>query len=184
MFSRFPTHDHRLVAVALLGAAFGLVSFGVEKSKAADTMPTTASEPLTVPTTKLFPGGGSLPSEDPNAKKYANNPKAIADGAQLFNWFNCSGCHFHGAGGMGPPFMNGGHWIDGGRLDQIYASIYQGRPNGMPSWGQKISAAQIWSLAAYVKALSLPAERKETGGPPMPAAQASPPQPENSGKPQ
>ncbi|MHB8884523.1 MAG: c-type cytochrome [Methylovirgula sp.] len=182
MFSRFPTLDRRLATLALLGAAFGLCAFGVDKGNAAGAAPTTASEPLTVPTTKLFPGGGSLPPEDPHAKQYEGNAQSIATGKRLFNWYNCSGCHFHGAGGMGPPFMNGGHWIYGGRLDQIFASIYQGRPNGMPSWGRKIPTEQIWSLAAYVKALSQPSQRKETGGPPLPATHAPPPQPQNSGK--
>ena len=38
---------------------------------------------------------------------------------------------------MGPALMDDA-WIYGGRLDQIYNSIYQGRPNGMPAWGGKI----------------------------------------------
>jgi cytochrome c oxidase cbb3-type subunit 3 len=141
------------------GMAFAsLIAFGsgamAASAQPPQAAPTTASEPLSVPATTLFPGGRKAPPVDPNAQKYENDPKAIAAGAKLFNWMNCSGCHFHGAGGMGPPFINGGHFIYGGRLDQIYASIYQGRPNGMPSWGQTLSQEQIWDLAAYVKSLS------------------------------
>jgi cytochrome c oxidase cbb3-type subunit 3 len=111
--------------------------------------------PLFVPTSTLFPGGGAPPAADPNAKLYQGNPKAIADGERLFDWYNCSGCHFHGGGGMGPALMDQ-QWIYGGALDQIHASIVQGRPNGMPSWGRKIPDAQIWEIAAYVKSLSAP----------------------------
>jgi cytochrome c oxidase cbb3-type subunit 3 len=135
-------------------AAFGSSGAMAAGAQPAQPPPTTAAEPLSVPATTLFPGGRSAPPIDPNAKKYEGDAKAIADGANLFNWMNCSGCHFHGAGGMGPAFFNDGHFIYGGRLDQIYASIYQGRPNGMPSWGQTLSQEQIWDLAAYVKSLS------------------------------
>ena len=69
--------------------------------------------------------------------------------------FNCSGCHFNGGGGIGPPLMDD-KWIYGGRLDQIFNSIYQGRPNGMPVWGGKISEQQIWEIATYVRSMSLP----------------------------
>ncbi|HEY1735838.1 MAG TPA: c-type cytochrome, partial [Methylovirgula sp.] len=55
---------------------------------------------------------------------------------------------------IGPAFFNDGHFIYGGEIDQIFASIYQGRPNGMPSWAQKIPTQEIWEIAAYVKALS------------------------------
>ena len=66
---------------------------------------------------------------------------------------NCTGCHFNGGGGMGPALMSG-HWRYGGRIEQIYESIAQGRPNGMPSWQFVLQPQQIWDLAAYVKSLS------------------------------
>ncbi|HEY1735840.1 MAG TPA: cytochrome c [Methylovirgula sp.] len=171
MSSRFRIPER--LALTLAAASMGLVAAGVVACRAqgpanASTDPaSTTEDPLSVPATTLFPGGLKAPAENPAAQQYENNPKVIADGAQLFNWMNCSGCHFHGAGGIGPAFFNGGHFIYGGRLDQIYSSISQGRPNGMPSWQQKLPPQQIWALAAYVKALSDPSERKLTGGPPM-----------------
>lgn len=167
MSSRFPTREHRRFVAALIGAVLGLASFATQKSAAEGTMTNSAGEPLTVPVTKLFPGGGAPPTQVPNAKKHQGNPVDIAAGRAIFDHYNCSGCHFHGAGGMGPPFMNGGHWIYGGELDQIFASIYQGRPNGMPSWGRTIPPQEIWDLAAYVKALSLPTLQGPTL-PPLP----------------
>ena len=53
----------------------------------------------------------------------------------------------------GVPLIDG-KWRYGGRIDQIAASIYEGRPNGMPAWRTKLTDQQIWQLAAYVRSLS------------------------------
>ena len=126
-----------------------------------------------VPVTTLFPGGGHPPPPDPRGKLYDGNPQAIEAGARLFNWYNCSGCHFHGAGGMGPALMDP-QWRYGGRIDQIHASIVQGRPNGMPSWGGKIPDQAIWEIAAYVRSLSAPTTVNGAGGDAMPKPPAPP----------
>jgi cytochrome c oxidase cbb3-type subunit 3 len=54
---------------------------------------------------------------------------------------------------MGPALMDD-EWRYGGRLDQIAATIAEGRPNGMPAWRGKLTQDQIWKLAAYVRSLS------------------------------
>ena len=101
----------------------------------------------------IFPGSSTAPPLDPRAALYDNNANAIAKGQQLYLQMNCVGCHSHGGGGMGPPLMDD-QWRYGGRIDQIAASIAEGRPNGMPAWRQKLTDDQIWQLAAYVRSLS------------------------------
>ena len=101
----------------------------------------------------IIPGGGSQPPLDPRAAMFDNNANAIAQGQFLYNKMNCVGCHSHGGGGMGPPLMDD-EWRYGGRIDQIAATIAEGRPNGMPSWRGKLTDDQIWQLAAYVRSLS------------------------------
>jgi cytochrome c oxidase cbb3-type subunit 3 len=101
----------------------------------------------------IWPGDSSPPPLDARAKLYDNNSPAIAQGQFLYTRMNCVGCHFHGGGGMGPPLMDD-QWRYGGRIDQIAASIAEGRPNGMPAWRQKLTDDQIWQLAAYVRSLS------------------------------
>lgn len=104
----------------------------------------------------LVPGGGTLataPSQ--RARPYYGNAAAVVDGMRLYNRMNCAGCHFNGGGGIGPPLMDD-KWIYGGRLDQIYGTIYFGRANGMPAWGGKLTDDQIWKIAAYVRSMSLP----------------------------
>ena len=83
---------------------------------------------------------------------YEGNAYAINQGQQLFDKFNCSGCHFHGGGGIGPPLMDE-EWIYGSSPAQIYQSIAEGRPNGMPAWGGRIADYQIWQLVTYVRAV-------------------------------
>jgi cytochrome c oxidase cbb3-type subunit 3 len=120
------------------------------------------------PISPMFPGGGSAPAPSPLAAKYANDEHAIAEGARLYDWYNCAGCHFHGAGGIGPA-LGDTQWIYGGSMEQIYSTIYQGRPNGMPSWGRKLSTTEIWEIAAYVHDLPTKFDHSGDVVPPLPA---------------
>ena len=101
----------------------------------------------------IWPGGSTPAALDPRARLFDDNAPAIAQGQQLYMTMNCVGCHFHGGGGMGPALMDD-EWRYGGRIDQIAASIAEGRPNGMPAWRDKLTADQIWKLAAYVRSMS------------------------------
>lgn len=84
---------------------------------------------------------------------YDDNAWAVSEGKTLFNTMNCSGCHFDGGGGIGPALMDD-EWIYGSEPQQIFSSIADGRPNGMPAWKYKLSNQQIWELVSYVRSLS------------------------------
>jgi len=85
---------------------------------------------------------------------YDGNAAARADGAKLFVAYNCIDCHgADGSGAMGPSLADG-RWHFGGTAPEIYESIYQGRPEGMPAWGSLIAPDQIWRLVTYVQSLS------------------------------
>lgn len=85
---------------------------------------------------------------------YASEPTAVATGAKLFVSYNCIDCHgADGSGAMGPSLADG-RWHFGGEDSELFESIYQGRPEGMPAWGSTISPDQIWLLVSYVKALN------------------------------
>ena len=101
----------------------------------------------------IYPGGGAPPPLDARSTLYDNNAPALAEGQRLYTWMNCVGCHSHGGGGMGPALMDD-EWRYGGRIDQIAATIAEGRPNGMPAWRGKLTEDQIWKLAAYVRTMS------------------------------
>lgn len=84
---------------------------------------------------------------------YGDNAYSTAEGQRLFGAMNCSGCHANGGGNMGPALMDS-EWIYGSRPDQIFATIAEGRPNGMPAWRRRLNDQQIWDLVAYVRSLS------------------------------
>jgi cytochrome c oxidase cbb3-type subunit III len=81
------------------------------------------------------------------------NAYAMSQGKNLFRWYNCTGCHANGGGGMGPALMDD-RWRYGNNPEDIYASIMDGRPNGMPAFRGKINEDQVWQLVAYVRSMS------------------------------
>ena len=85
---------------------------------------------------------------------FEGDRNAIATGARIFVAYNCIDCHgADGSGAMGPSFQDG-RWRFGGSASAVFESIYQGRPEGMPAWGGRISDEQIWMLVAYVRSLT------------------------------
>lgn len=84
---------------------------------------------------------------------YERDPRAVDEGKKLFTAYNCIDCHgADGSGGMGPSLADG-RWHFGGRAGEVFQSIYEGRPDGMPAWGARIGDDQIWKLVAYVRSL-------------------------------
>jgi cytochrome c oxidase cbb3-type subunit III len=92
-------------------------------------------------------------THEPFAYQFPQNAQSLSDGQFLFDAFNCSGCHAHGGGGMAPPLMDR-KWLYGSNPDQVYTTIIEGRPNGMPSYRGRIPDFQVWELVAYVRSLS------------------------------
>ncbi len=117
-----------------------------------------------VRTSELVAGGrtdhGSL------LNPYQGNKNVLAEGERFYGWFNCAGCHGGaGGGGIGPPLADK-DWIYGGDPGHIFLSIVQGRPNGMPSFGDQIPDDQVWKIVAFVSSLSehAPSQSKTTEG--------------------
>jgi cytochrome c oxidase cbb3-type subunit 3 len=114
-------------------------------------LPAAASRPDSVHLTDLVPGEPQ--PRTPTKSPYEANAYGMGEGKRLFSSFNCSGCHAQGGGGIGPALMDD-QWIYGAEPDQIYSSIVQGRPDGMPAFGGRIPDQQVWQLVAYVQSLS------------------------------
>jgi cytochrome c oxidase cbb3-type subunit 3 len=110
------------------------------------------AKPLnTVSLSDLQPGEPTPPHQ--TGSPYDYNAYAVAQGKQLYEWFNCSGCHAQGGGAIGPPLMDD-KWIYGAAPENIFATIVEGRPNGMPSFRGRIPTQQVWQLVAYVRSMS------------------------------
>ena len=85
---------------------------------------------------------------------YEGDKQRIAEGGKLFIAYNCMDCHgAEGSGAMGPSLQDD-RWHFGGTAGEVFQSIYEGRPDGMPSWGGRIRDDEIWRLVAYVRTLS------------------------------
>jgi cytochrome c oxidase cbb3-type subunit III len=113
--------------------------------------PPTATPGAALRISDIEPGPRSQSDSIPSP--YDENAWSVSQGKRFFHSFNCNGCHAEGGGSMGPPLMDD-EWIYGSKPENIYATIVQGRPNGMPSFGRKIPPQQVWQLVAYVRSLS------------------------------
>jgi cytochrome c oxidase cbb3-type subunit 3 len=89
---------------------------------------------------------------------YAGDAAAAAAGRRLFLAYNCYGCHGGRAGGgMGPSLRDSTKQY-GSSDTQLFATIVEGRPAGMPAWGGRIPDAQIWQIITYIRTLGTPEE--------------------------
>lgn len=94
------------------------------------------------------------PSAPPSVgSPFNGNAFGLSEGKRLFSAYNCVGCHANGGGAIGPALMDH-RWIYGSRPEQIYSTIVEGRPNGMPAFGGRIPDKELWQLVAYVESLS------------------------------
>ena len=114
-----------------------------------------ANEPV-VKAEDRIPAGGALPAANALSAPRPATPNPDA-GANLFGAMNCDGCHGGGAVGWVGPSLVDGRWRYGGADDEIFTSIFYGRPKGMPAYGGVIGTDGVWMLVAYIKAQAVPA---------------------------
>ena len=85
------------------------------------------------------------------ANPYTRNASAVAEGNDTFVQMNCAACHGYDLkGGMGPDLTDT-YWRYGGSPADIYKSVYEGRPQGMPAWGRALTPEQIWKVVSYIQ---------------------------------
>jgi cytochrome c oxidase cbb3-type subunit III len=138
---------HQALAIAVVVSAIGCKREQREFDAQSPSAPAYAAVTLDT----LQPG---VPAPELTVvSKAEGNAYDISEGKRLFEQWNCSGCHSHGGGGMGPPLMDD-EWIYGSSPENIVTTIVEGRPNGMPSFRGRIPNQQLWQLAAYVRSMS------------------------------
>jgi cytochrome c oxidase cbb3-type subunit 3 len=104
----------------------------------------------------IIPGSSTQPTTQPvyhANNRYEENAYAMGEGKRLYQMMNCVGCHAWGGGGMGPALMDE-KWIYGSQPEQIFATIVEGRPNGMPAFRGKLPDYQVWQISAYIRSMS------------------------------
>jgi cytochrome c oxidase cbb3-type subunit 3 len=142
-------------------AALAAAALGAAACTRADTAsPARVSSQSAFRHTAPQPGAGVVPGIQPQAvlgsvsNPYTGDKAAIMAGRKLFTGMNCAGCHSGYAGGGMGPSLRDSLWIYGGRDAQIFSSIAEGRPYGMPAWAGRLQDDQIWRLVAYLRTLS------------------------------
>src|SRR5918911_1297110 len=143
----------RVLQIAWTVALMMLIASCSREQRTFRPSPALASPTNDIQVSQLRPGGTTAPPTPPVPGEYQETADAIHAGQQLFDYYNCTGCHAHGGGAIGPPLMDE-KWIYGSDPAQIFSTIVEGRPNGMPSFRQKIPDAQVWELVAYVRSMS------------------------------
>jgi cytochrome c oxidase cbb3-type subunit 3 len=97
----------------------------------------------------LAPGG-----EPPETCRRATRPRSTrttpirwSEGKKLFSAFQLHRLPCQWRRRVGPALIDD-HWIYGSAIENIAATIREGRPNGMPSFRDKIPEEQIWELGS------------------------------------
>jgi len=136
----------------VLVAALALLAGCEREARRYQELPAAANRETAVRVGQLEPGA---PQQNASVRSpYQDNAWGIGEGKRLYGAYNCAPCHgANGGGAIGPPLMDE-KWIYGSQPDQIFATISQGRPDGMPSFGGHIPAQQIWQLVAYVQSMA------------------------------
>lgn len=136
------------VFVAALSLCCGIASCQREKRQ---FEPPAQSQAPQITQSALRPGAQA--AQEPVSNVSEERAYDVNEAKRFYTLYNCSGCHANGGGAIGPPLMDD-TWIYGSTPANVFASIMEGRPNGMPSFRNKVPESQAWQLAAYVRSMS------------------------------
>ena len=158
-----PPRSRSMLAVLVLAFVACREQKGIPAATTADSVGTATSAASTTTNAlvisrhedRIFAGGIASPPET-FTNSAAQDAKAADAGAALFTGMNCDGCHGGGAVGAVGPSLTDGRWRYGGADADVYRSIAEGRPKGMPAFGGVLQPAMIWRLVAYLKSLPAP----------------------------
>ena len=145
--SRIPRASTGLSFAALLLAACGSGSAPV---------PAPSASPPAIRYEAHLAAGDELPTGAMPTNPKAGDAATARAGAVLFSAMNCDGCHGGGGTGWVGPSLADGRWRYGGADSEIFASIYYGRPKGMPAFGGKLGSEGVWTLVTYLESLRAP----------------------------
>ena len=143
-----------LLSIAAVLILAGVTTLLWQQRTYRTTPAASAARTETLVMSNLHPGGAPAADLPPPAHTHEElSGFDVSEGKRWFRWFNCHGCHANGGGGIGPPLMDD-EWLYGAEPRNIFATIVEGRPNGMPSFRGKIPDAQVWQIVAYVRSMS------------------------------
>ena len=141
-----------MLSIGCLAVLLTMTSGCEREARRYQELPASANRENAVRVGQLQPGASQQAAEV--RSPYQGNAWGMGEGKRLYAAYNCAPCHgVNGGGAIGPALIDD-KWIYGAAADQIYATISQGRPNGMPSFGGHVTTQQIWQLVAYVQSMA------------------------------
>lgn len=146
--------------MAMVGFLIGtLLAAACHRERGAGTAASSAGQNEAPPAIRyedhVFAGGIPPPGSDlPNP--HTGSAQSAQEGQALFSGMNCDGCHSSDGSGAVGPSLTDGRWRYGGRNEEIFNSIFYGRPKGMPAYGGLLGQGGAWSLVDYLKSLPKP----------------------------
>ena len=110
-------------------------------------------------------------ANEPTNNPYHGDAVAIAKGAETWATI-CVACHLpEGTGLVGPSLVDGYSKYGNSDAD-LFKTVAEGRPLGMPPWGPGLGTEKIWQVLAYLETMPKRAE-PGMGSPEYEAAQAA-----------
>lgn len=146
-----------LALLATLSAA--LLTVSCDRGRNAGAL-SPANEQSSVPPSiryedHLWAGGIEPPPAELHNPHTVDAESAEA-GKRLFTSMNCDGCHGDAGSGWVGPSLADGRWRYGARDEEIFNSIFYGRPKGMPAYGGVIGSEGVWMLVNYLMSIRKP----------------------------
>ena len=83
---------------------------------------------------------------------YAGNAKIAAEGADIFKK-NCQVCHGEGGKGDICPNLTTKSKKYGDADQDLFTTISNGRPGGMPNWDSALGPDKIWKVITYIRSI-------------------------------
>jgi cytochrome c oxidase cbb3-type subunit 3 len=86
---------------------------------------------------------------------------ALGEGKTIFTT-NCAVCHKEGQGDIGPNLTDK-FWIYGNDIKDVFKTIKNGTPNGMPDHASKLNPIQLQQVSSYILSLKFKPGKEPQG---------------------
>lgn len=148
-YIRYVLPGSLLAALAVAAMGIPLSSYGAPQAAATHKGPG-------IPAPSHINAGGKAPAGVHLIDPFRGQAAVVKAGKGLFTKTHCSGCHGPKGGGLIGPSLSDQRWIFGGSDEEIFDSIFYGRPNGMPAFGGLLGVKNTWVLVTYLESLQPP----------------------------
>ena len=91
-------------------------------------------------------------ASQPSVNPYRGDAAAIVEGQQVFLQI-CAACHKPDASGLVGPSLVDPYWKYGHTDAELFQTVMEGRPAGMPGWGAQLGSEKVWRALAYLETL-------------------------------